>query len=84
MTGSISVRDILAGEAERTFVGRQEELTTLLSAVESAPVTFVHGIGGVGKSRLLEVFSAHARTRGAFVVPFDFRRNRTDAVRVSP
>ena len=38
------------------------------------PVSFVHGIGGIGKSRVLEAFTSQARAREAFVVRLDCRQ----------
>jgi hypothetical protein len=69
------VRDLLAQQATETFVNRAEELAALLRALErdGPPVTHVHGIGGVGKSSLLEVFAAQARRRGVAVVRLDCR-----------
>jgi hypothetical protein len=69
------VRDLLTHHAEETFIGRRKELVILSTALESSipPVSFVHGIGGIGKSRLLESFAAQARTRQAFVVRLDCR-----------
>jgi class 3 adenylate cyclase len=44
--------------ARTSFVGRRKELAILRSAVESAEfqhlVIFIHGVGGIGKSRLLQ------------------------------
>src|SRR5262249_30175427 len=34
---------------------------------------FVHGIGGIGKSRLLDAFAARQRATGVMVVPIDCR-----------
>jgi hypothetical protein len=36
-------------------------------------VTHVYGIGGIGKSRLLEVFAEEARAHGAAIIRFDCR-----------
>jgi hypothetical protein len=76
MAHAEAVRDFLAQNAERTFVGRREELSVLSNALEASmpPVSFVHGIGGIGKSRLLEAFTAQARARKAFVVRLDCRQ----------
>lgn len=69
------VRDYLEQQARENFVGRAKELGTLLHILDhDGPfVTHVHGIGGIGKSRLLEVFGEEARSRGAAVVRFDCR-----------
>src|SRR5580700_11191982 len=76
MPYAATVRDLLAQHAEETFVGRSKELALLLKALERStpPVSFVHGIGGIGKSRLLEAFTTHARARGALVVRLDCRQ----------
>jgi hypothetical protein len=69
------VKDLLAQRATESFVGRQAELTTLLRLlVDESPITMhVHGIGGIGKTRLLEEFADQARLRGAVVVTLDCR-----------
>jgi len=71
-----AVRDLLAHHARETFVGRNKELALLAKALEQSmpPVSFVHGIGGIGKSRLLEAFTSQARAREAFVVRLDCRQ----------
>ncbi len=71
-----TVRDFLAHHAARTFVGRSKELAFLSNAMEMSmpPVTFVHGIAGIGKSRLLEAFTVQARAGNAFVVVLDCRQ----------
>ena len=46
--------DLLIEQARRTFIGREEEMNLLQTLDESCPsVTYLHGIGGIGKSRLL-------------------------------
>ncbi|GEM_PF-665618 len=67
--------DILKRRALESFIGRTEEKTILLSLLEeNGPLAvFVHGIGGIGKSSLLEAFSEEARARGAMVVHLDCR-----------
>jgi len=71
-----TVRELLADSAQKTFIGREQELEILSEALEAQmpPVTFVHGIGGIGKSRLLEAFSTLARAHKAFVVRLDCRQ----------
>lgn len=75
MPDSATVRDLLARYAEETFSGRSKELAFLSQALEKStpPVSFVYGIGGIGKSRLLEAFTRHARGCKAFVVGLDCR-----------
>ena len=58
--------DLLIEQARRTFIGREQEMNALLQTLdESCPsVTYLHGIGGIGKTRLLSAF-ALAATLGA-------------------
>ncbi|TCK20609.1 helix-turn-helix transcriptional regulator [Pseudonocardia endophytica] len=70
MTGTIA--DRLAVGAGRGFVGRERELSALTAAV-TAPepsflVAFVHGPGGIGKSRLLRQLVAAVPAGTATVV----------------
>ena len=61
-------------EDQRTgLVGRDSERAFLhqLLGGEGPLVAFVHGIGGVGKSTLIEAFAAEARARGAIVLRLD-------------
>ena len=69
------VRDRLARPAGDGFVGRTADLALLARSLEAdgAPVTFVHGIGGIGKTRLLQVFGERARAEGVAVVALDCR-----------
>jgi transcriptional regulator/AAA ATPase-like protein len=55
------------------LVGRIAERAFLhqVLAEEGPLVVFVHGIGGVGKTSLLEAFTVEARTRGAVVLLLD-------------
>jgi len=71
-----SVQDLLAHHAKETFVGRNKELALLARALEQSmpPVSFVHGIGGIGKSRLLEAFTSQARACETLVVRLDCRQ----------
>jgi hypothetical protein len=52
-----TIADRLSERAKSSFVGRQNELSILTNTIESADlpfmVAFVHGPGGIGKSRLL-------------------------------
>ncbi len=60
---------------ELPFVGRDDELA-LLERLTTAPIpsiTFVNGIGGIGKSRLLDAFAQRRRSTGAAVVRIDGR-----------
>ena len=55
------------------LVGREQERAFLhqVLGAEGPLVVFVHGIGGVGKSTLVEAFAGEARARGAIVLRFD-------------
>jgi hypothetical protein len=62
-------------DRELPFVGRDEELE-FLDRLTTAPlpsITFVNGIGGIGKSSLLDVFTRRRRAAGAVVVRIDCR-----------
>ena len=69
------LREILSRRAIEAFVGRQHELAVLLGVLErDGPfVIHVHGLAGIGKSSLLEIFVARARARRATVVRLDCR-----------
>jgi len=63
------MKDLLAQRANETFVGRTDELDTLLSILDDGPrIAFLHGIAGIGKSTLLEKFAERAQARGAVVL----------------
>jgi hypothetical protein len=69
------VKDVLAQKANENFVGRREEISVLLQTLadEGPFVTFVYGIGGIGKSSLLEAFAVEGRKQGATFVKLDCR-----------
>src|SRR5215471_15903145 len=69
------IRDWLSQQATQKFVGRRQEIEQLLYLVSDGkiPVIFVHGIGGIGKSSLLNVFAVEAQARGAVVIRLDCR-----------
>src|SRR5688572_7738638 len=73
MTRRIS--DLLAQRTAESFVGREEELCQLLQSLQEGgpPVVHVHGIGGIGKSSLLEAFASQARSMGSTVLSLDCR-----------
>lgn len=75
------LRERLNLQAAQNYVGRTQELAQLLRLLDGrdAAVVFVHGIGGIGKSSLLEVFTRQAQTLGAVVVKLDCR-----AIKPSP
>jgi hypothetical protein len=65
----------LSLQATRNFVGRTEEIAHLLYILneQKTPVVFVHGIGGIGKSSLLEAFVAHVQAQGVVVIKLECR-----------
>lgn len=67
----------LSAAAEREFVGRGPELALLTGAVGARPppfvVAFVHGPGGIGKSRLLRRALASVHEAGARTLLLDCR-----------
>ena len=79
-TASRTISQRIADAAGRDFVGRRQELELLRAAADArdAPVlvAFVHGPGGIGKSRLLEV--------AAGAVPEDTTVLRLDCRAIEP
>jgi hypothetical protein len=71
----ISFGDIAAQQASRTFAGRNHELSLLLELLgDSGPsVVYLHGIAGIGKSRLISAFEERAGGCGASVIVLDCR-----------
>jgi hypothetical protein len=69
------VRDLLDRQVAESFVGRTEELCSLhkLLTDKGPVVVHLHGIAGIGKSRLLGAFAQSARAQGATVVRLDCR-----------
>ncbi len=69
------IQDLLIDRAARGFFGRTEEIETLLGAFAAGqpPVWYLHGIAGVGKSRLLDVVIDRARGMGVCVIRIDCR-----------
>jgi hypothetical protein len=67
--------DVLSERAVAAFAGRERELAVLLELFDAGGplVVHVHGIAGIGKSSLLDVFAARARAGGARVVRIDCR-----------
>ncbi len=64
-----------ARREELPFVGRIEEVAFLerLTTARLPSITFVNGIGGIGKSRLLDAFARRRRSAGAVTVHIDGR-----------
>ena len=69
------MEDLIAEQSSRSFVGRGEEIRLLLKALEDfgPSVVYVHGIAGIGKSRLLAAFADRARSHGARAIALDCR-----------
>src|SRR5271165_5764636 len=69
------VRDLLDRQASGNFVGRSDELCSLRDILsdEGPVVVHLHGIAGIGKSRLLGAFVQVSRAEGATVVRLDCR-----------
>src|SRR3954463_13807525 len=67
--------DLVSERALAAFAGRERELKALLELFDKdGPLAFyVHGVAGIGKSSLLEVFAARVRARGGRVLPIDCR-----------
>jgi hypothetical protein len=67
------MKELLAQRALENFVGRTEEMASLLKCLEDeCPiVVHIHGIGGVGKSALVQAFSAQAQEQEVTVVILD-------------
>lgn len=67
----------LTNPSRPRMAGRAAELTRLLSLTDPflrEKVHFIHGIGGTGKSTLLDAFGLAATERGASVYRIDCRR----------
>ncbi len=67
------MKDLLAQRAVENLVGRSGEMASLLRCLEDeCPlVVHIHGIGGVGKSALVQAFATQAQEQGATVVILD-------------
>lgn len=57
----------------RSFTGREEEVAAFRDALGAPGVIFVHGLGGVGKTALLDVFADLAAEKGFDAVRVDAR-----------
>jgi len=67
--------DIVSERALAAFAGRAREVEALFQLFEQGgPLAlYVHGVAGIGKSSLLEVFAARVRATGGRVVRIDCR-----------
>jgi len=69
------LRDRLRQQAMNNFVGREQELSKLTHLINNneAIVVFVHGIGGIGKSSLLDILAEALQSSGNTVIKLDCR-----------
>lgn len=67
--------DMVSERAVATFAGRAMELEALLHLLEQGgPLAlYIHGVAGIGKSSLLDVFATRVRKAGGGVVRIDCR-----------
>lgn len=67
------MKDLFLQRPARPLFGRDDELDVLLSVLDpDGPlVVFVHGLGGMGKTTLLEAFARAAQEQGSAVVQLD-------------
>jgi len=70
-----TIQDRIRQRAQQGFVGRTQELSRLWQALDKtgAWVTFVSGIGGIGKSTLLNAFVRQLQDQQIPVLPLDCR-----------
>jgi hypothetical protein len=70
-----TIQDRIRQQAQQGFVGRSEELSTLWHALSEngSLVTFVSGIGGIGKSTLLNAFVQQLQSQQIPVLQLDCR-----------
>ena len=69
------VRELLDRQLAGSFSGRSEELCSLREVLADVGpvVAYLHGIAGIGKSRLLGAFAHIAREQGVTVIILDCR-----------
>lgn len=67
--------DLTTSQAHQAFAGRNSELEVLRTVLspEGPHVVHIHGIAGIGKTALLDMFTAEARDRGTTVIRLDCR-----------
>ncbi len=72
---AIALKGMTQNRTGSSITGRDAELAVLLDGIEEDRpiVTFVHGVAGIGKSRLLAAFAERARATGATVLCLDCR-----------
>jgi hypothetical protein len=74
-TAPARFEELAAEEASRTFAGREKELAQLSEMLGPAgpAIVYLHGIPGIGKSRLISAFADHARHENATIIVMDCR-----------
>jgi len=72
---AVSIGDRLARQAATELVGRATAVAILAQLLEpDGPLVYhLHGIGGIGKTSLLSLFTTQARTQGSRVICLDCR-----------
>ena len=72
---TLRIQDLVDERARADFIGRSDDLALLLRSLDddAPPVWHVHGVAGIGKTRLLDAFAAAATSRGATTVRLDCR-----------
>lgn len=67
--------ELVAEQAGRSFVGRQQEFSFLLEMLSDfgPAVVYLHGIAGIGKSRLISAFAEQVHGRNATLTILDCR-----------
>ena len=72
---SPSLKEVLLQNRIQNAIGRDREINRLLDLVRSddPAVVHVHGLGGIGKSVLLNAFVERARSSGIYAVSLDCR-----------
>jgi len=75
MPATRRMKEVLAAKASANFLGRERELRMLTECVEGQGpvVAWVHGVPGIGKTALLQEFTARAAATGIRVIRLDCR-----------
>lgn len=77
------IADLLTAKAQHERIARQDELERLSASLnnDGARVIHVHGIAGIGKSTLLEMFADQSRAEGVTILRLDCRQIEPTAQR---
>lgn len=72
---AVRLGDLAAELASRSFAGRKRELAQLLEllSVSGPAVVYLHGIAGIGKTRLISTFVDRVRNQNGSVIVLDCR-----------